>query len=181
MDIHYAILGMLNCKPLTGYDLKKIISDSDLFYWSGNNNQIYYSLVHLHQMGLVSQSVEYQENLPARKTYSITPHGKLQLRDWALNQPELPEFRNAFLVQLAWTDQLSDEELDGLLATYQEELDVQVRMRIEQISREDNAPKRTPREKILWQSLHENILGAYQNELAWVRQLRSDLKCSDST
>ncbi len=181
MDIHYAILGMLNWKPMTGYDLKKIIADSNLFYWSGNNNQIYYSLVHLHQLGLVSQNVEYQENLPARKTYSITPRGKLQLRDWALGQPELPEIRNAFLVQLAWGDLLSDEELDNLLAVYLEELEVQVQMRIEQIGRADNFPERTPREKLLWQRLHENILGAYQNELAWVRQLRSDLKCLDTT
>ena len=45
MSIEYAILGLLSWKPFSGYDLKKIIAESEVYYWSGNNNQIYNSLV----------------------------------------------------------------------------------------------------------------------------------------
>jgi PadR family transcriptional regulator, regulatory protein AphA len=181
MDIHYAILGLLNWKPFSGYDLKRIISDSDLFYWSGNNNQIYYSLVDLHEKGLVTQSIEYQESLPAKKTYAITELGKAELRKWSLSDPELPELRNSFLIQLAWTDLLTDAELDGLLAKYEAEIEIQMKMRLVQAGRPNPAPGRTRREQIIWQRIYENILATYRNELAWISQLRSDLKCINST
>ena len=44
MTLEYAILGLLSWKPFSGYDLKKIFSDSPIYYWSGNNNQIYRTL-----------------------------------------------------------------------------------------------------------------------------------------
>ncbi len=66
MTIDYAILGLLSWKPLSGYDLKKLFSDSSILYWSGNNNQIYKALIQLHQDGLVSQETQLQESLPAK-------------------------------------------------------------------------------------------------------------------
>jgi PadR family transcriptional regulator, regulatory protein AphA len=176
VDIQYAILGLLSWKPFSGYDLKKIIADSDLFYWSGNNNQIYYSLVHLHQQGWVSQEIEYQETLPAKKIYTITELGRAQLRNWSLIPPELPEFHNNFLIQLAWTDQLSGGELDDLLAKYEEEIEIQYKMRMAQVANPALSPDRIKREQIVWKAIFQNIQSAYRNELTWVRQLRSDLK-----
>ena len=124
MTIQYAILGLLSGQPLSGYDLKKIISDSDIFYWSGNNNQIYNSLVRLHEDGLVTQEIQYQENLPARKVYTITDKGRADLRQWVLTTPELPELHSPFLIQLAFTGVLTDEEIDSLLAKYEDEIDL---------------------------------------------------------
>jgi DNA-binding PadR family transcriptional regulator len=174
MDIQYAILGLLSWRSLSGYDLKKIISESDLFYWSGNNNQIYHSLIHLHKQGLVTQQVQYQESLPAKKIYSITSQGQAELRRWLLLNPELPELRNSFLIQLAWADTLSDEEIDDLLARYEREMDVQLRMRQAEIP--SAAPDRTPRETYLWRKILENRMAVYQHELDWVRQVRAGLR-----
>jgi DNA-binding PadR family transcriptional regulator len=176
MDIQYAILGFLSWRPLSGYDLKKMISESDLFYWSGNNNQIYNSLVQLHKEGLVTQQVQYQESLPAKKVYSITAQGRAELRKGALAHPELPEFRNNFLIQLAWADGLSDEELDAVLAKYEEEIDVQLRMRRVQASDPGGVPNRTPRETYLWEKISQNMLAVYQNELDWIRLVRKELQ-----
>ena len=69
MSIKHAILGFLSWSPLTGYDLKKRFMGSTTLYWSGNNNQIYRSLVDLHQNGFVTKEVQQQEKLPARKIY----------------------------------------------------------------------------------------------------------------
>ena len=41
-------------------------------YWSGNNNQIYKTLVQLHADGLVESEVQQQENYPTRKEYRLT-------------------------------------------------------------------------------------------------------------
>ena len=175
MDIQYAILGLLSWKPLTGYDLKKIIAESELFYWSGNNNQIYNSLVALHKQGLVSQEVRYQHSLPAKKIYTITQAGQAELRAWLRTPPELPEFRNNFLIQLAWADELDGDELDALLARYAEEVRIQLQMRIAILSRSSTAPNRTPRERFIWRRIEQNMRSMYHQELEWVDRLREDL------
>ena len=175
MDIQYAILGLLSAKPLSGYDLKKIIAESDLFYWSGNSNQIYNNLVQLHQDGLVTVEVHAQESLPARKVYTITEAGRGVLRGWMLADPELPELHHHFLIQLAFTALLSDEELDGLLARYEQEVDVQQRMALARAENQP-APLPAPRERLVWQRINQAMLEASQRELAWVRGLRQDLK-----
>jgi PadR family transcriptional regulator, regulatory protein AphA len=172
MSIQFALLGLLSWKPLSGYDLKKIISESAAFYWSGNNNQIYRTLVQMHADGLVTQETHYQESLPPRKVYSITGKGREELRDWLLCAPELPEVRNTFLTRLAWADLLADEELDGLLASYAEEVETALRMQQEKARRGRSAPERTPRERFLWEKIDENVIATYQNELDWVRGVR---------
>ena len=149
MTIKYAILGYLSWRPLSGYDLKKIFMDSVTLYWSGNNNQIYRALVELHDEGLVTIEVQHQEHLPSRKVYTITGQGQAALREWVLSSPELPQFRNTFLIQLSWVDRLAPAELDGLLAAYEHALDVQLLTLREQERRGETVrPARTPRERL---------------------------------
>jgi DNA-binding PadR family transcriptional regulator len=174
--IQYAILGLLSWQPLSGYDLKKIISESEVFYWSGNNNQIYTALIRLHADGLVTRQVQLQESLPAKKVYSITQPGRDALRRWLLSTADLPEVRNAFLIQLAWADALTAGELDALLGRYEAEIDLKLRMRQEKSRRPVLAPKRTRRESYLWEKISENQLSTYQNELDWVRHVREELR-----
>jgi PadR family transcriptional regulator, regulatory protein AphA len=176
MDIQFAILGLLDWQSLSGYDLKKIIAESDLFYWSGNNNQIYNSLVSLHKAGQVSVETFQQESLPPRKVYTITAAGQTVLRKWLLSEPELPELRDSFLIQLAWADKLHGDELDALLARYAEEMTVQLRMREEHMARPSASPSRTPRERLLWARIEEHQVARYEHELAWVNRLRQELK-----
>lgn len=176
MDIQFAILGLLSGQSLSGYDLKKIIADSDIFYWSGNNNQIYNSLVALHKGGLVTQEVVPQENLPNKKVYSITEAGREMLRTWLLSPPELPEFRNHFLIHLALSEPLGSDELDDLLAKYEEEVDVQHRMRQVLVTQPAAVPLLSDRERYIWRKILENAAAMYRNELEWVRQVRKDLR-----
>jgi PadR family transcriptional regulator, regulatory protein AphA len=176
MDIQFAILGFLSWQPFSGYDLKKAIAESDLFYWSGNNNQIYKSLVGLHQAGLVTQQVQLQESLPARKVYTITPLGREALRAWLLSAPEPPDFRDTFLIQLAWSEPLTTKELDAQLGRYEEEMDVQLRMRRARAGLADPIPRRSPREALLWKRIAGHMAGWYERELEWVREVRADLR-----
>lgn len=175
MDIQYAILGLLSWQPLSGYDLKKIIAESELFYWSGNNNQIYNSLVALHQAGLVTQEVHPQDNLPARKVYSITPAGLDALRAWMLSEPDLPELRAPFLIRLAFTGPLEDGELLALLARYEEEVRVRLQM-LQAAGPGDLPPGRSPRERLVWRRTGEALADGWRRELEWARALRAELE-----
>ncbi len=176
MSIKHAILGFLSWQPMTGYELKKLFAESPTFYWSGNNNQIYRALVELHEGNLVSQTVEQQERLPARKIYTITEAGRAELRQWITAAPEPPQLKNTFLMQLAWADQLGAEELDALLAQYEEEVAVHGLMMRTQQGRRVMYPDRTPREVFLWDRIMENWIAYYDHELEWVRRLRADIR-----
>jgi DNA-binding PadR family transcriptional regulator len=188
MSIEFAILGLLSWRPLTGYDIKKMFAGSAAFYWSGNNNQIYTTLVKLHENGLVSREVEVQESSPARKIYSITSKGQKELKTWLLSEPEPPQLKNTFLVQLAWADQLSPDELNRLLEKYEAEIQVQVSMLQTQKGQKNVSLSgkvreayinpglaRTPREAVLWGMIQENWISFYENELKWIRKLRKQL------
>jgi DNA-binding PadR family transcriptional regulator len=181
MAIQYAILGLLSWRPLAGYDLKKIMAESPAFYWSGNNNQIYKTLVQMHKDGLVTTEVRQQESYPPRKEYTVTAQGREELRLWVLSAPEPMQLRNTFLIQLAWADQLEDEELDGLLARYEHQVEVQVLVLEERERRGVLNPQRTARERYLWQEIAHYYTQAYAAELAWVRRVRAAVKRNEFT
>ena len=175
MNIKYAILGFLSWHPFTGYELKKMFMDSPYFYWSGNNNQIYRTLVLLLNEGLATKEVQYQENYPARKLYSITEDGKSELRRWIISAPELPQIRNSFLSQLAWADQLQSEELHNLLNEYEHEIEMQLVMRQEKERRGNDEPARSVREKLIWKLIADNWIESYKSELKWIKRLGKEL------
>jgi len=174
MSIKYAILGFLSWRPFSGYELKQLFAESAKLSWSGNSNQIYTPLVELHKEGLVSLEIQLQENRPARKVYTITEKGLLELKNWVRSTPEPPLRKNAFLIQLAWADQLEAEEVDALLEKYEEKLQTQLFTFKVRDQRQDS-PRRTPREIYLWNMISENWIAFYENELRWTTKVREGL------
>ena len=135
------------------------------------------------------REIETQEDRPARKIYSITAKGQEELKKWLLSEPEPPQLKNSFLVQLAWADQLSPDELFGLLEKYEAEMQMQLSMLLVQAQQGNRSTSktprdayvnaalaRTPREAVLWEMIQENWISFYQNELNWVRKLRKQLQ-----
>jgi len=175
VSIKFAILGILSWKASTGYELKKFFEESSILYWSGNNNQIYKALSQMLDEKLVRSEVVHQDNSPSKKVYTITDEGLKELKEWILSAPEVPEFKKPFLVQLAWSDMLSDQELNELLTKYENELKTQLIMEQEKIRRGINSPDRSPREKFIWEMISKNIISTYNNELDWVRETRRRL------
>lgn len=175
MSIKYAILGFLSQAPQTGYDLKKLITVSQTLYWSGSNNQIYRSLVQLHEDGLVTKEVEYQEDNPARKIYTVTEDGREALQQWLASEPEVPDLKQHFLIRLLWADQLPGAELHALLDQYEEELETHLAMAGEQARRGSPLPATTDRGRLLRRHIAENWILFYKTQLEWLRTLRRRL------
>lgn len=175
MDLRSAILGVLTWSSSSGYDLKRIFSDSDVFYWSGNNNQIYKSLIELRQEGLVTSQVQHQESLPSKKIYSITDQGLSTLHQSLREAPEVPELRKGFLIQLAFAEVLSDEEILTLLEKYADEIANRLRMYEAQAAR-SSSPNRSKREEYLWKRIMQNFIATYQTELDWARQTLQEFR-----
>jgi DNA-binding PadR family transcriptional regulator len=180
MSIYHAILGMLSYKPLTGYDLKKIMQESSFMHWSGNNNQIYKALLELNDNGFVTNEVRHQDHSPSKKIYTITDDGLLELKKWLKSSPDTPEIKKTFLVQLAWANQLSNAEIEAILDQYEQE--IKGNLAIEQSRKNQGvfSPDRTPRETVIWSLIHENIFSLYINELNWIEKVRQAIRQFDA-
>jgi PadR family transcriptional regulator AphA len=175
MTIQYAILGLLSWKPSSGYELKKVFEDSPYLYWSGNNNQIYKSLLQLQKDGLISFETIHQDCAPSKKIYSVTKQGMTALKEWITSIPAVPEYKKPFLIQMAWADMLDRDELGTLLAGYEKEVEMELTLQKEKYDREKDWPNRSPRETFLWNMISVNLMSTFQSELAWVRKVRQQL------
>lgn len=176
MDLGTVILGFLEWKELTGYELKALFSRLDFLPWSGNNNQIYTTLVDLEKRGLVEKKTVQQEKLPAQKRYTATEAGRAVLRQAVLGQSSAPAQANEFLLHLMWSGSLDDQELTGLIDRYQQAVELELMMCRERARRGNEFEARTPREEFLWQMIGRNRTMALQNELNWLAQLRNGLQ-----
>lgn len=175
MSIKAAILGILSWKSSTGYEIKKMFEESSILYWSGNNNQIYKALSQMLDEDLVQSELVHQDSSPSKKIYTITDEGLKELKEWILSSPEAPEMKKSFLIQLAWSNVLSDNELNDLFLKYEMEIKSQLLMEQEKIRRAVYSPNRNPRELFIWDMISENIISTYNNELKWTMESRQKL------
>ncbi len=170
--ISYAILAFLSSGPRSGYDLKKLFSQSESLHWSGNNNQVYTALVQLHRDGLATRDVQQPEEGPGRKVYSITSQGEAALRDWIAAGPELPEFRSPILGQLLAADIVAVESIEGLLAAYEEQLRLKL-IALEELERRGTRPSfGSERQRVLWQLINDHPAVLVRAEIDWVLKVR---------
>lgn len=165
MNIKYAVLGLLSWNSFSGYDMKKIFAESVVMHWSGNNNQIYKALVDLHKAGFVSKRVVPQQDLPARKVYSITPEGKKALQDWlGINDEQLPR-RSSFLLKLVWFEQFAPGQMEALFERYEYELNMELAMVKEKIRRHQAIEGMSERERFLWDILAQDQVDGINSEI----------------
>ncbi|MBN1581233.1 MAG: PadR family transcriptional regulator [Anaerolineae bacterium] len=111
MSLQHAILGFLNYKPFSGYDLKKVFDTSVRHFWSADQSQIYRTLSRLTDRGLVELEYVEQEDRPDRKVYHITEAGREALRQWLHAPLPFEKSRHAPLIQVFFAGQLEDEQI----------------------------------------------------------------------
>ncbi|MCX6066653.1 MAG: PadR family transcriptional regulator [Chloroflexi bacterium] len=114
MSLDYAILGFLNYRPYSGYDLKKIFDKSVRHFWPADQSQIYRTLARMNEKGWVETELIRQESRPDRKEYHITPLGRDELRQWLVTPLTPDENRSADMIQVFFAAQLSDTEILGI-------------------------------------------------------------------
>jgi len=114
MSLEHAILGFLNYRPYSGYDLKKIFDTSVRHFWPADQSQIYRTLSRMTEKEWMEIEIIRQESRPDRKLYHITQAGEVKLRDWLLTPLSPEENRSAEMIQIFFAAQLSDEEILGI-------------------------------------------------------------------
>ena len=126
MSLKHALLGFLDYTPMTGYELKQCFDQSIRHFWNANLSQIYPALSRMAEEGLLTVEVEYQEDRPNRKVYTITDAGCEELQRWLQEPIDLPPMRVAFLIQVFFGRRFEKEgilvQLRHQLALHQERL-----------------------------------------------------------
>ena len=120
MSLPHALLGLLNYRPATGYELKATFTKSIHFFWDATLPQIYRTLKQMEGSGWLNVTVEHQDGKPSRKVYHIMDAGREELRRW-LNEPlEMPEPRNPMLIKTFFGNQMNLDQFITQLQKWRE-------------------------------------------------------------
>ncbi|MBP2653473.1 MAG: hypothetical protein H6Q73_1042 [Firmicutes bacterium] len=100
MSLKYILLGFLNIKNMTGYELKHFFDDSVNNFWNANLSQIYPTLNEMKEKGYLEMDIQINDNSPNSKIYRITEKGQMVLTEWMEQSTPLPQIKKLFLAKL---------------------------------------------------------------------------------
>ena len=115
MSLPHALLGLLNYRPATGYQLKKAFKESIYFFWNATLPQIYRTLNQMEKKDWLTAVIEPQEGKPNRKVYKLTDKGLKEFQRWLEEPPEVPQPRNPLMLKLFFGNQMDNEHLTNHL------------------------------------------------------------------
>lgn len=110
--LKYAILGLINRNPLTGYDITKAFNDALVEFWYAKHSQIYPELKKLTDEGLISYETIIQGEKLEKKLYTITEKGRRSLQKWlAKDDPLEPTPKDIFRLKAYFCDEMDASTL----------------------------------------------------------------------
>lgn len=120
MPLKHAILGLVNYKSMTGYDIDRYMNTSVAFFWHAQTSQIYKELNSLLKNGWVKQDIVYQQDKPNKKVFTITREGEVELKRWLgdSNLEEIMKYKNPLLIKVFFSSNIGADQLMRLLEKY---------------------------------------------------------------
>jgi DNA-binding PadR family transcriptional regulator len=116
------VLGLLSIRPMSGYELKRVIDHSVGHFWSADQSQIYRTLAELVDSGLASRRRQEQEGRPDQYVHSITEVGLAELDSWIVSPSPAQATRNAWLARIFFAGRLSGSQVRDLLRQRHDEV-----------------------------------------------------------
>ena len=114
MSLRFALLGLLDERPSSGYELTQRFAEGiGAYAWDAKHSQIYPELKKLTSDGVIEIA---EEGARGRKTYAITAEGRRQLRDWLTSPPSRSGgVRNEYVLRLFLLSSLDRQGARSLL------------------------------------------------------------------
>ncbi|RIN33920.1 PadR family transcriptional regulator [Staphylococcus succinus] len=114
--LQYTILGLLNNKALTGYEIYKSFSEVIGEIWTAKHSQIYNELKKLLQSEHIYISNIDESSKVTKKVYSITSLGKEALYHWIETAEEKENNKDPFAIKIYFFEHLDHEDKQKLLS-----------------------------------------------------------------
>jgi DNA-binding PadR family transcriptional regulator len=122
----YALLGLLQAQPASGYDLRKIFSSTAMTTYSDSPGAIYPALRRLQHQGLIRGNVEDGAGLRRRQVFTLTAAGAAGLKSWItrpVNRANVIRGIDEIMLRFAFSEQAAGREASiGLLKSLKAEL-----------------------------------------------------------
>jgi DNA-binding PadR family transcriptional regulator len=115
----FAVLGLLSWKPMSGYDIKKLVDVGLSHFWNENYGQIYPTLESLVKEGLATRKEDRTSSKRKRFVYTITRKGQQVFRDWLAEPTGSPIVRNELQLKFFLSCSLPTTESVRLIKEYQ--------------------------------------------------------------
>ena len=103
-SLDYAILGLVNQQPQTGYGIRKAFETTALGNYSSSPGVIYPALKRLQELGLVVNATINDTN---KKKFHCTEEGESILKEWLLKPIEVTDiakYLNDLLLRFAFME-----------------------------------------------------------------------------
>jgi len=107
----YAILGLLDLRDWTAYELTQQARRSLAFVWPVSESQLYAEPKRLQREGLITIRTRKAGPLRTRQSLSITSAGRSRLRAWLATEPAAPRLQTEVLVRTLFATAGSTQDL----------------------------------------------------------------------
>jgi DNA-binding PadR family transcriptional regulator len=104
----YALMGLIQRKPSSGYDLRKLFAETAMGNYSSSPGAIYPALERLEAQGLVLGIVKDTAGLRRRRLYRLTGKGSAELSKWLtrpIEQSDVKRGVSELMLRFAFTEQ----------------------------------------------------------------------------
>lgn len=120
MSLGFGILGFLNYRSMSGYDLAKAFSSSLKFFWHAQNSHIYLELKKLEKQGYITGEAVIQSDRPNKRLFSITNAGRQALLHWLAqgSEDELTHLKSEFLMKIFFSGNVPPEQSAAMLRQF---------------------------------------------------------------
>lgn len=101
-------MGLIQRKPSSGYDLRKLFAETAMGNYSSSPGAIYPALERLETQGLVLGIVKNTAGLRRRRLYRLTAKGSAELRKWLtrpIEQSDVKRGVSELMLRFAFTEQ----------------------------------------------------------------------------
>lgn len=122
----YAILGILDIQPSSGYDIKKYSDQVLSGFWHENFGHIYPTLKKMLAEGLIE--ITDQEAKGRKVEYQITEKGREALDIWLMEETEQQPVRSEFMLKLLFSNHQPTDHLVGMLEGYKQDYQAKLEM-----------------------------------------------------
>jgi PadR family transcriptional regulator, regulatory protein AphA len=113
-SVTWTVLGLLTLRPMSGYDIKRLVDRAIRHFWAASYGQIYPELARLEAAGWIT-GVEAAQGGRSRRVFSITAEGEQALQGWLVGTETRIEVRDESLLRLFFADAAPPELGLGLL------------------------------------------------------------------
>ena len=104
----YALMGLLQGMPSSGYELRKIFSSTSMRTYSDSPGAIYPALRRLQRQSLIRGTIEQGSGLRRRQRFRLTPKGVAALKAWIarpVTRADLVAGQAEILLRFAFSEQ----------------------------------------------------------------------------